>query len=63
MTKLEEFLGFGFNIIGGIDKITAPGLEGILVSLVKEIGPAKRSGLINVGDRILKVIKPMIILF
>jgi hypothetical protein len=48
----DPVLGFGFNIIGGVDEPHIPGHPGIFISRINPEGPAAKDGRFRLGDRI-----------
>ncbi|XP_067901530.1 mitochondrial scaffolding protein 1-like isoform X2 [Heterodontus francisci] len=46
--------GFGFNILGGVDKPCYPGNFGIYVAKIRENEPAALDGRLREGDKILE---------
>jgi hypothetical protein len=49
---IVNYLGFGFNIVGGTDGPYIPGHDGIFICHVRN---AELEGQINAGDRIISV--------
>ncbi|XP_038675487.1 disks large homolog 1-like isoform X3 [Scyliorhinus canicula] len=47
--------GFGFNILGGVDKPCFPGNSGIYVAKIRENEAAALDGRLKEGDKVLEV--------
>lgn len=53
--RTGDFLGLGFNIVGGTNSHHIPGDSGIFITKIKPSGAAHHDGRLREGDRLISV--------